>query len=293
MEKGGLGVFSPPVVRTRIVPPPVDRPAATREPPMAEGDTLVRIARKLRPVMLEAEVAATSAPNRRSPLHRGAERFEGRTAERIETRGKHLLVHFSGGLSLHSHLGMNGTWRVDRGSGFGRSERTAWLLLELASAGGEQPSRVAQFGGPTLRAGSPAALANDPWIARLGPDILAPDFDPDAAAGRLRSWNDPVGVALLDQRMVCGIGNIFKSEGCFEARIDPLREAARLTGDEAVRLLETIRRQMTAAAETGRRPGRIYRKTGRPCPRCGTAEIRAVRQGDDARTTWFCPECQT
>lgn len=260
---------------------------------MAEGDTLVRIARKLRPVMLETEVSAARAPNRRSPLHRGAERFESRVAERIETRGKHLLIHFSGGLSLHSHLGMNGTWRVDRGDGFGRSETSAWLLLELSPGGEGRPVRIAQFGGPTLRAGPPASLANDPRIARLGPDILAPAFDPVAAAGRLRSWPGPIGVALLDQQLVCGIGNIFKSEGCFEAGIDPLREADSLTEEEAVRVLDVIRRQMETAVETGHRPGRVYRRTGRPCPRCGAATIRPVRQGDDARSTWFCPACQT
>lgn len=260
---------------------------------MAEGDTLVRIARKLRPVMLDAQVAAAIAPNRRSPLHRGAKRFEGRFAERVETRGKHLLAHFSGGVSLHSHLGMNGTWRVDRGDGFGRSERSAWLLLELVPDRDGESVRIAQFGGPTLRVVSPIVLANDPRIAGLGPDILGPDFDPDAAAGRLRSWPGPVGVTLLDQQMVCGIGNIFKSEGCFEAGINPRRESATLTGDEALRLLGVIRRQMESAVETGRRPGRIYRKTGRPCPRCRKAEIRSVRQGIDARTTWFCPACQT
>ena len=300
---------------------------------MAEGDSLVRIARKLRPVMLDREIVAASAPNQRSSLRVHARRLEGRTVESIETRGKHLLIHLDEGLSLHSHLGMNGGWRVDDGRGFGKPDRLAWLLLELEEAGDDgsahagaeaRPSaagdprpliRVGQFGGTTLRLVRTAELARDSRLALLGPDILGQDFDLESAAARIRSSPDEIGVTLLDQRLVCGIGNIFKSEACFEAGIDPWRPAASLavagggaasagspevddesaeeSRDEAIRLLQTARQQMQAAVETGRRPGRIYKKAGRPCFRCRRARIRSRGQGEDNRTTYWCPNCQT
>ncbi|MCB0862362.1 MAG: Fpg/Nei family DNA glycosylase [Solirubrobacterales bacterium] len=281
---------------------------------MAEGDSLVRVARKLEPAMLGREIAAASALNPRSSLRQHAGRLEGRQVERIETRGKHLLIHLDGGLSLHSHLGMNGGWRVDTGRGFGKPDRSAWLLLELAGdkkddakagdPGGASPggkrtgSRVAQFGGTTLRLVRTVELARDSRLASLGPDILAPDFDLEAAVSRLRTSPDQVGVALLDQKIICGIGNIFKSEACFEAKVDPWKPAASLaTGPgeegEAERLLETARHQMLAAVETGKRPGRIYKKTGRPCSRCRAARVRSRGQGVDNRTTYWCQNCQS
>lgn len=273
---------------------------------MAEGDSLIRIARKLRPALVDREITAARAPNRRSSLRNRARRLEGRRVEAIETRGKHLLIQLDEGLSLHSHLGMNGGWRVDDGAGFGKPDRSAWLILETEERrvgdgqmrnGADGAARIAQFGGTTLRLVRTAELARDPRLASLGPDILAPDFDADAAAARLRSSPDDVGVALLDQKIVCGIGNIFKSEACFEAGIDPWRPVATLTvgeagDDEAVRLLGIARRQMQDAVETGRRPGRVYRRAGRPCPRCGRAAIRSRAQGDDGRTTYWCPKCQ-
>ncbi|MBN8868955.1 MAG: Fpg/Nei family DNA glycosylase [Solirubrobacterales bacterium] len=253
---------------------------------MAEGDSLVRIARRLDPAILEQRILAASAPNPRSSIRTHARRLEGRRVERIETRGKHLLIHLDDGLTIHSHLGMNGSWRVDDGRGFGKPERAAWLLLETDDA------RVAQFGGTTLRLVRTAELARDPRLARLGPDILAPDFDPEVAAARLRASPEEIGVALLDQAVVCGIGNIFKSESCFEAGLDPWRPAASLTENEAGRLIEIARRQMLDAVETGRRPGQVYKKAGRPCPRCRRAGIRSRGQGDDNRTTYWCPNCQ-
>jgi len=280
---------------------------------MAEGDSLVRIARKLRPVLLDREIVAAAAPNPRSSLRNQARRLEGRRIESIETRGKHLLIGLDEGLSLHSHLGMNGGWRVDDGRGFGKPDRSAWLILETGT------SRVGQFGGTTLRLVRTVELARDSRLASLGPDILAPDFDLESAAARIASSPDQVGVALLDQHRVCGIGNIFKSEACFEAGIDPWRPASSLSGIpgrnggtdpdgqaeevpsegegkgecEAVRLLAIARRQMQDAVETGRRPGRIYKKTGRPCFRCRRARIRSRGQGDDNRTTYWCPNCQS
>lgn len=253
---------------------------------MAEGDSILRLARKLRPALLDRQVGGAWAPNPRSPLRADAGRIAGRRIEGIETRGKHLVIHLTGELALHSHLGMNGSWRIDEGQGFGKPERTAWLVLEAGD------SRVAQFGGTTLRLVRRADLARDPRLASLGPDILDPGFAPDAAVASLVARPVEVGVALLDQRVVCGIGNIFKSEACFEAGVDPWRRGDALTAKEAARLLAVARGQMLEAVESGRRPGQVYRKSGRPCPRCRNARIRSGPQGDDARTTYWCPKCQ-
>ena len=261
---------------------------------MAEGDTLVRLARRLDPALTGREITAASAPNPRSGLRRHASRLEGRRVESIETRGKHLLIHLDDGLSIHSHLGMNGSWRVADGQGFGKPERSGWLLLETApEESGGKTARVGQFGGTTLRLVRSVELARDTRLARLGPDILAPDFDLEAAAVRLRASPDEVGVALLDQTLVCGIGNIFKSEACFEAKIDPWRPAGSLGEAEAGDLLGIARKQMLNAVETSRRPGRIYKKTGRPCFLCRRTRVRSRGQGDDARTTYWCPNCQS
>lgn len=259
---------------------------------MAEGDSLVRIARKLGPAMIDREVETVLVPNPRSTVRNNARRIEGLRVLDVETRGKHLLIHLDEGLVIHSHLGMNGGWRVDAGRGFGKPDRNAWLILELEGEGG-RPTRVGQFGGTTLRLVRSAELVRDPRLARLGPDILAPSFDAEAASGLLRGRADQVGVALLDQTLLCGIGNIFKSEACFEAGIDPWRTASSLTSGEGQELISIARRQMLAAVETGKRPGRIYKKTGRPCLRCRAARVRSRGQGDDNRTTYWCPNCQT
>jgi endonuclease-8 len=100
-----------------------------------------------------------------------------------------------------------------------------------------------------------------------------------------------LGEALLGQRLVAGIGNIFKSEGCFEAGIDPARPVKSVSDEQIADVLQATRKLMLEAVETGRQPHRVYRAAGRPCPRCGTA-IRSRAQGDSARTTYWCPECQ-
>ena len=120
---------------------------------MAEGDTLVRLARRLEPALTGREITAASAPNPRSGLRRHASRLEGRQVESIETRGKHLLIHLDDGLAIHSHLGMNGSCRVSDVRGCGKPDRNAWSLLQAApkEGGGTTAARAGQFGGTTLR----------------------------------------------------------------------------------------------------------------------------------------------
>jgi endonuclease VIII len=251
---------------------------------MAEGDTILRAARRVDAALTGQTVAAV-APNPRGRAA-GIERLEGRRLESVESHGKNLLLRF-GELVLHSHMGMNGSWHVyPRGEPWRKPRRAAWAVLT-----GERQEAV-QFGGPILRVIPASRLRRDPQLARLGPDILAPELDLDAVAAGLRA-GDPtrsIGDALLDQALVAGIGNIFKSEACFAARVDPWRPLGDLSGAELERVLLAARELMLQAVADGRHSYAVYRAR-RPCPVCG-GRIAARGQGDANRTTYWCPHCQ-
>jgi endonuclease-8 len=250
---------------------------------MAEGDTVLRASRRLDATLAGATVAA-AAPNPRGRAA-GVERLDGRRLERVESHGKNLLLHF-GDLVLHSHLGMSGSWHVyGRGARWSKPRASAWAVLA-----GEDLEAV-QFGGPTLRLIPASRLRRDPQLARLGPDILAPDFDAAAIVRAMRA--EParsLGDALLDQGLVAGIGNIFKSEACFAARLDPWRPIADLGDDDLRALLQAARELMLKAVASSRQPHAVYRRRT-PCAICG-GRIAARGQGDANRTTYWCRKCQ-
>lgn len=250
---------------------------------MAEGDTILRAARRL-DAALTGQMLAVSAPNPRGRAA-GVERLGGHRLERVGSHGKNLLLH-CGELVLHSHMGMSGSWHVyPRGDRWRKPRRSAWAVLA-----GEVREAV-QFGGPTLRVIPAGRLARDPQLARLGPDILAPDLDLDEVVRSLRT--EPartLGDALLDQTLVAGIGNIFKSEACFAARLDPWRPVAGLGDDDLRAVLSAARSLMLEAVESGRHTYAVYRAR-RPCPSCG-GRVASRGQGDDNRTTYWCPRCQ-
>ena len=253
---------------------------------MPEGDTIHRIARRLEAALGGREIERAAAPNPRSPIHKRVGRLEGRALERAEARGKHLLLHFSGDLAIHSHLGMNGRWlvRSDGTAPFGKP----WLVL--ASGRGV----AAQSGGQVLRLASESKLRNDPSLARLGPDPLASGFDLVAVAERLRAAASAreVGEALLDQSLVAGIGNAIRNGALFEAGISPWRRVGDMEHAELERVLSESRRIMRIALEKGRRPPSIYRAERRGCPRCG-GRVSVRGQGDANRTAYWCPRCQS
>lgn len=251
---------------------------------MAEGDTILRLARRFEGTLV-GETVAASAPNPRGRAA-GIERLDGRRLEGVEARGKHFLLGF-GELSLHSHLGMSGGWHVYReGARWRRPRSAAWAVL---SGGGWD---AVQFGGPTLQVMPTERLRRDPKLLRLGPDILGEKFDVDAIVAAMRT--DPtrgLGDALLDQHLVAGIGNIFKSEACFRARIDPWRPIGDLTDEEMRSVLAAARALMTEAVKSGRHLHKVYRRRQGACPRC-RGRISSRGQGDDNRTTYWCPHCQ-
>jgi endonuclease-8 len=154
---------------------------------------------------------------------------------------------------------------------------------------------VVQFGGPVLELMTDSRSRFDHRIARLGPDILADEFDDAAFLRRLRE-DDPtrgIGDALLDQRNLCGIGNLWKAEACFSAGLDPWKPISEVTNEQALAAVHAVRAPMLRSAQGGghvREPW-VFERHGRPCRRCGTT-IRARGQGDDNRTTYWCPSCQ-
>jgi endonuclease-8 len=257
---------------------------------MPEGDTIHYAANRIRPVLV-GTVPDEIVTHVRFSRDRWPERLAGRAVESVEAHGKHLFLRWEGDLTLHSHLRMTGAWGVyTQGRRWGRSPRRAWLVIR---AGGRE---VVQFGGPVLELLTETRRRFDQRLAALGPDIIAEDFDEQRFLRRLRE-DDPtrtIGDAILDQRTVAGIGNLWKAEACHLAQVDPWRPIARVSDDEALRIVRLARPRMQQSALDGhqKRFKAIYNRAGMPCPRCGE-RILQRGQGDDNRPTYWCPGCQT
>jgi endonuclease-8 len=264
---------------------------------MPEGDTIHHAARRIGAALVGREIEAIETPHPRHARDRWPERLGGRAVRSVDARGKHLFVRFEGDLTLHSHLRMTGGWGVyQRGQRWRRSPHRAWLVIRTAD------HEVVQFDGPVLELMTDARTRFDQRIAGLGPDPIADDFDEQAFLRRLRDDDPTRGIAdaLLDQRILAGFGNIWKCEACFLAEVDPWRPVAEVSDAQALRIVRAARPLMRESAERGGRvitaPGRewdtwVYRHAGLPCRRCGT-RILARGQGDDNRTTFWCPGCQ-
>jgi endonuclease-8 len=238
---------------------------------MPEGDSLHRAAARLQ--ALVGQKVEVETPHPRAAVKRLAEQLDGRTLERVEAEGKNLYLSFAGGLVLRSHLRMNGRWRVEpRGTA---RRGMPWLVLR-----GDEVEAV-QWNGPILELVT--------GTRAVGPDIVV--AEPDAARFRSVDQRRAVGDALLDQRLVAGIGNMWKAEALWEARVSPWRALADVSDDELAAVLEAAHRQMSGSV-AGTRPLRhIYRRARRACHRCGTV-IRSAPQGEHARTAYWCPGCQ-
>ena len=262
---------------------------------MPEGDTIHYAANRIRPVLEGRVPDALETPHPRFGRDRWPERLAGRAVRSVDAHGKHLFLRFEGGLTIHSHLRMTGSWRVSTAA----RQLAALAALGLAADPPRRAARSLQFNGPVLELMTDSRTRLDRRIAGLGPDILAPELDEARFLRRLREDDPtrPIGDALLDQRTIAGIGNMWKVEGCFAARIDPWRPAGEVGDEEA---LAIVARDAPADAAVGRRrhpgplQGRSTASAGRPCPRCGPAAslIQVRGQGDDNRPTFWCPTCQ-
>jgi endonuclease-8 len=258
---------------------------------MPEGDTIHYAANRIRPI-LEGQIPdEILTPHPRFRADRWPERLEGQVVRSVDAHGKHLFLRFEGGLVIHSHLRMTGEWGTyEAGDRWRRAPRRAWLVLR------HDDGEVVQFDGPVLELMTESRTRLDQRIAGLGPDIIKPDFDEEAFLRRLRR-DDPtrtIGDAILDQKTIAGIGNLWKIEGCWLAGIDPWRPTGEVTDEEALRIVRGIRPLMQESAGHGMQDAyrTIYNRAGRPCPRCGGI-IRSRGQGEDNRITYWCPGCQT
>jgi endonuclease VIII len=242
---------------------------------MPEGDAIHRAARRLQ--VLVGQKLEVETPHPRAAVKQLAPRLDGRRLESVEAIGKNLLFRFEGGLVLRSHLRMKGRWRV-----LGRDAPvfgTPWLVLK-----GEEHAGVL-WNGPVLEL--------DRGIARrLGPDILADAPDYDEMVARLRREQQrQIGDALLDQRLVAGIGNVWKVESLWAERVSPWRRVADVSEEELRAVLVTAARLMRDSLNAVPGTRHVYRRKGHMCPRCGTP-VKSWPQGDDARMAYWCPECQ-
>jgi endonuclease-8 len=229
-------------------------------------------------------------PHPRHQFDRWPQRLQGRAVRSIDALGKHLFVRFEGELTLHSHLRMSGMWGVYReGMRWRRAPSRAWLVMR------HDGWEAVEFDGPLLELRSERSLRSDPRLLALGQDVLGEEFDQQRFLARLRSDDQsrPIGDALLEQRTVAGIGNVWKSELCFARQIDPWRKLEATSDEEALGLTSLAREAMLLSAREGMqaRPRSVYKRAGRPCERCGTI-VRVRGQWENGRLTFWCPGCQ-
>jgi endonuclease-8 len=254
-----------------------------------EGDTIRVAANRIGAALIGREIESIETPQPRHGKDAWPDKLAGRKVRAVDARGKHLLMRFEGGLTLHSHLRMTGAWGVyPRGQRWRRGAHRAWLVIRTAD------HEVVQFDGPVLELMTDGRSRFDQRLARLGPDVLADEFDEATFLRRLREDDQTraLGDALVDQRNVAGIGNIWKSEGCFAAGIDPWRRLRDVGDEEALSFIRAVRPGMQKSVADGfPKDLQVYKRQGTPCPRCQTI-IRARGQGDDNRTTYWCPGCQ-
>ncbi|MFF5481751.1 Fpg/Nei family DNA glycosylase [Streptomyces sp. NPDC012935] len=263
---------------------------------MPEGDTVWQTAKRLHRA-LAGEMLTVS--DFRVPKFATVD-LTGRTVLDVTPRGKHLLTHVEGGLTVHTHLGMEGSWKV-----FADQERwtggPAHQIRVVLAAADARPGRTAVgYRLPVLDL--LRTTEEHRAVGHLGPDLLGPDWAPDRALANLLADPDrPLGEALLDQRNLAGIGNVYKSELCFLLRVTPWLPVGALPTEHAAQLPVLAKKLLEANRErpirstTGRRGQDlfVYGRAKRPCLRCGTP-IRAADQGDGSRErpTYWCPSCQ-
>jgi endonuclease-8 len=258
---------------------------------MPEGDTIHRAAARIGAVLTGRLPDEIRTPSPRLSADRWPERLAGMSVSSVDAHGKHLLIRFDGGLTIHSHLRMTGSWEVHPvGTRWRRAPRRAWLAIRC----GEQ--EAVQFDGPVLELMSDARARSDPRLAGLGPDVIGDAFDERLFLRRLREDDPtrPIGDALLDQRTIAGIGNMWKAESFFAAGVDPWRPTAEVPDEEVLAVVAFARERMRSAVHGGpmTRPHAVYRRAGTPCPRCRTP-IRQRGQWEDNRLTFWCPGCQS
>ena len=275
---------------------------------MPEGDTIYRTARAMGRALIGKPITAFRSNYPLLTRFHDDTPITGQTVDNVEARGKWLLIHFSGGATLATHMLMNGSWHLyPRGERWQRPARDMRIVLESCDY------QAVAFTVPVARLYTAEALAREKRIPPPGSDVLNENFDPASAAARIRACADEeIGNVLLHQYVMAGIGNVFKSELCFVERINPFCLVAALKYDQiealvrsaqslvAANVLEDSGNMIVTYRGQQRRTTHrtspkdslwVYGRSGEPCRRCSTA-IRHRLQGQDARVTFWCPTCQ-
>lgn len=274
---------------------------------MPEGDTIFRSARALNLALASKKITRFETGYAHLARVDDNQTVVGRTVERVEARGKWLLMFLSGDLILLTHMLMNGSWHIYRtGERWRRRRQDMRIVIETAEW------VAVAFTVPVAEFHSAASLLRKKNVTGLGPDLLRQDFDAEAAIERIAGHaSEEIGVVLLDQRVMAGIGNVFKSEICFACSVHPFRKVSTLQRRELEDLVHTARKYLQANVADGAEAGIVtytgmrrttgssdrsarlwvYGRMGAPCRRCGAA-LHMRKQGEQARTTFWCPSCQ-
>jgi endonuclease-8 len=275
---------------------------------MPEGDTIFRTARSMGRALIGKPITGFRSNYPLLTRFHDDTPITGQIVDRVESRGKWLLIHLSGGATLVTHMLMNGSWHLYRtGERWRKPARDMRIVLE------NREYQAVAFTVPVARFYTAQALARENRIPPPGADVLSEDFDPVAAASRLRGCSgEEIGDVLLHQHVVAGVGNVFKSEICFVESVNPFCLVSALGDTQVGTLIATAQRLVAAnvledAGNTvvtyrgrQRRTTRssspqdslwVYGRSGAPCRRCG-AVIRHRLQGQDARVTFWCQTCQ-
>ena len=262
---------------------------------MPEGDTIFRTARTL-----DRALAGNTVTRFESALPGLDLPLTGRAIDRVESRGKWVLMHFSGDLTLLTHMRMSGSWHIYRpGEKWQLPRSRMRIVVETA------PMLAVGFDVPVAEFHNAASLARREGFATLGPDLLAENFDAATAIANLAARGElELGIALMNQSLMAGVGNAFKSEIAFACGLHPFRLIATLTPEDLSQLVATARKFLRAnvtetAGHYRRTTGSldreanlwVYRRAGEPCRRC-SAPIQSRRHASDGRVSFFCPECQ-
>src|SRR5580704_3501359 len=278
---------------------------------MPEGDTIYRAARAMQKAIGGKVVKGFETGLAKLARVDDDASLVGRVVERVESRGKWLLIYFSGDLILVTHMLMSGSWhlyRLGERWRMGRAKMRVVIRVEDWEA--------VAFNVPIAEFHTARSLERSSEVPKLGPDVLGAEFTVEGGVGRLAAYaaerpEAEVGVVLLNQRVMAGLGNVFKSEVAFAAGVNPFRAMRTVTPREMERMVEFSKRYMTANVADGSGDGIVtysgnrqtthamdreerlwvYRRQGEECRRCG-ATVMMRRQGVQARSTYWCPECQ-
>ena len=275
---------------------------------MPEGDTIFRTARSMGRALVGKPITGFRSNYPLLTRFHDDTPITGQTVESVESRGKWLLIHFSGGATLATHMLMNGSWHLyPSGERWQRPSRDMRIVLE------NRDYQAVAFTVPVARIYTAQALAREKRIPPSGSDVLNENFDAASAVVRVRACSgEEIGDVLLHQHVLAGVGNVFKSELCFVEGVNPFCLVAALTDQQVEALIQSAQRLVAANVleDSGnlivtyrgqqRRTTHsaspqdslwVYGRSGNPCRRCGTA-IRHRLQGPDARVTFWCPTCQ-